>query len=187
MTFKNLKLHITSSILNSSQQETLLAALTRRLAIIQGPLGCGKTFIGIELVKLLLSLKPCPRLPILLLTYKNHALDEFLEESLSFLTGNEVARVGGRSKEPMLENCNLKNLKRTEDKSKVFRTELNELYGEKDVFKEELFTLQELHQKSVLTYSDILEALDEAQLTVLYETCRISISMTLRRPKSSRK
>ena len=43
-----------------SQQAALAHALTHRLAIIQGPPGCGKTYVGIQLVKLLLSMSPAP-------------------------------------------------------------------------------------------------------------------------------
>ena len=72
-----------------------------------GPPGCGKTFIGVKIVQLLLSLSPKLEKPILLLTYKNHALDEFLKQMLEFCEENDLVRIGGRSKEPALEPCNL--------------------------------------------------------------------------------
>ena len=105
---------VDKSTLDKSQQEALISALRSPLAIIQGPPGTGKTFIGTTLVKILLSLQPQPHLPILLLTYKNHALDEFLKDALKFLSPNDIARIGGRSKEEKLDTCNLKELKKNQ-------------------------------------------------------------------------
>ena len=112
---------INRSILDSSQQRALLSSLMNPLSIIQGPPGCGKTFIGSILVKLLLCADPAPRLPILLLTYKNHALDEFLKDSLNFLQLKDIARIGGRSKEEKLDPCNLKELKKTSPKNNTLQ------------------------------------------------------------------
>ena len=165
MTIDDLVENIGSSSLDRSQQESLIHALESRLSIIQGPPGCGKTFVGTLLVKLLLSLKPSPKLPILLLTYKNHALDEFLKGSLKFLRDSEIARVGGRSKEPRLEACNLRQLKNTSSHSKSLQNELNKVYDAKDSLSEEIESrLLELGESTGLTYADIVEALNEEQL-----------------------
>ena len=48
-------------------------------------------------------------LPILVLTYKNHALDEFLLKMVESFGMDNVLRIGGRSKEPKLDECNLYN------------------------------------------------------------------------------
>ena len=48
-------------------------------------------------------------LPILVLTYKNHALDEFLLKMVESFGMDNVLRIGGRSKEPKLNECNLYN------------------------------------------------------------------------------
>ena len=147
------------STLDKSQQEALISALRSPLAIIQGPPGTGKTFIGTTLVKILLSLQPQPHLPILLLTYKNHALDEFLKDALNFLSPKDIARIGGRSKEEKLDACNLKELKKNEQKSKVSQRELYETYEEKDeLTKEVSLLLQKMSKSSVLTFLDILKA-----------------------------
>ena len=99
MDLNELEIQIDQSILDSSQKKALISGLSERLSIIQGPPGCGKTFIGIKLVQMILSMKPRPKLPILVLTYKNHALDEFLKDALKFLSKDEIARIGGRSKD----------------------------------------------------------------------------------------
>lgn len=100
----------------------LQAGLSRKLALIQGPPGTGKTYVGIQLVKALvrntqgnaktdssrdmLDLDPQPSQtassasgpnvgPILIVTFTNHALDQFLEGLLDAgLT--DMVRVGGR-------------------------------------------------------------------------------------------
>ena len=44
------------------------------------------------------------------MTYKNHALDEFLLHATKLCSKGQIVRIGGRSKEPELEQCNLNNL-----------------------------------------------------------------------------
>lgn len=65
--------------LDPAQKEAFRAAFENRVAIIQGPPGCGKTFLGLKLAQVLLEWQ-LPR-PILVITYKNHALDEFLKQA----------------------------------------------------------------------------------------------------------
>ena len=71
--------HSKDSIFDQYQEEAVKECLKNRIGIIQGPPGCGKTFIGIHMLKLLLSLDSLWRPKVLVLTYKNHALDEFLK------------------------------------------------------------------------------------------------------------
>ena len=89
---------------DKAQRTAICHALTNRVTIIQGPPGTGKTYIGVKLVQLLLSSSTLPaNSPILVLTYKNHALDEFLVECKKFIS---VVRVGGRSEDERLAGCN---------------------------------------------------------------------------------
>ncbi|XP_050295987.1 NFX1-type zinc finger-containing protein 1-like isoform X2 [Anthonomus grandis grandis] len=91
--------------LNQSQRAALHAAMNKEMVIIQGPPGTGKTFLGLELVKMLLELKPqwtC-RGPIVIITYTNHALDQFLNEIRS--ATDKVIRFGRNSTDIMkMEN-----------------------------------------------------------------------------------
>ena len=108
----------TNTTLDASQMRALEHVLTNRLATVQGPPGTGKTFIGVRLVRLLLSMQteeqnPLCDGPILVLTYKNHALDDFLVDCLkpdvAGLDG--VARVGGHNLEgSKLDSCNIRTL-----------------------------------------------------------------------------
>jgi hypothetical protein len=106
---------------DASQLEAVEHVLSNRLAIVQGPPGTGKTFIGIKLTQLLLSMqdsegKPIVNAPILVLTYKNHALDDFLTGCLKpeVAGPDHVARIGGRSVEGSpLYNCNIRSILRS--------------------------------------------------------------------------
>ena len=100
------------SDLDESQAKAIQHVLSNRLAIIQGPPGTGKTYIGVKLIKLLKSMKGNIKLPILVLTYKNHALDEFMRY-VDKLFPAKVARIGGRSRDPVLQKCRLNEIKRT--------------------------------------------------------------------------
>jgi hypothetical protein len=63
---------------------------------MQGPPGCGKTHVGIRLVRQLLLREGIPG-PILVMTYKNHALDEFLMGLLPFVPKQDLVRMGNMS------------------------------------------------------------------------------------------
>ncbi|GLJ17149.1 hypothetical protein SUGI_0296770 [Cryptomeria japonica] len=91
--------------LDESQTEALKLALSNRLVLIQGPPGTGKTYLGVKLVRLLLTADTLPTGPILVITYKNHGLDNFLLGCLPFC--KNLVRVGRRSTELALQDYNL--------------------------------------------------------------------------------
>jgi len=69
---------------NESQMRAFKLALTKLFALIQGPPGTGKTYVGLKIARALLdnsSLwnKGKEKSPILMASYTNHALDQFLE------------------------------------------------------------------------------------------------------------
>ena len=76
--------HRESLKLNSSQLRAFQMALTSRFAVIQGPPGTGKTYVGLKIAQVLLQTTALweneeERAPILMVSYTNHALDQFLE------------------------------------------------------------------------------------------------------------
>ena len=77
--------HNSHSIFDEYQEEAVKECLRNQIGIIQGPPGCGKTFIGIHMLRLLLSLESLNNPKVLVLTYKNHALDEFLKGIMRFV------------------------------------------------------------------------------------------------------
>merc|ERR1711963_228532 len=122
--------------------------------------------IGLKLLQVLMSLTPLPKVPVLVLTYKNHALDEFLLDSLKFLNEGDIARIGGRSKEPTLSMCNLSELKRS---SKFFDEKLEEIRIEREQLESELKEgMQNLQDAGMLRIEDLQESLDDEQLKTLY-------------------
>ena len=68
---------------NESQMRAFKMALTKRFAVIQGPPGTGKTYVGLKIARVLLQSSLLwqneeEHSPILMVSYTNHALDEFL-------------------------------------------------------------------------------------------------------------
>ena len=88
--------------LNKFQREAAHLALTKRLAVIQGSPGTGKTYVGLKVVETILNnpirgpFSCYGNNPILVVCSTNHALDQFLEGFLEFCDG--IIRVGGGSK-----------------------------------------------------------------------------------------
>lgn len=77
---------------NDSQLRAFQLALTKRFAVIQGPPGTGKTYVGLKIAQVLLQTTSLwededERAPILMVSYTNHALDQFLEGLLP-MSGN---------------------------------------------------------------------------------------------------
>ena len=92
--------------LDSGQREALDAALNDRVALIQGPPGTGKSFIGSLLSEIFLASTDHT---ILVVTFTNHALDDFLESLLDNGVTN-IVRMGGRSRSDRLSEYNLREL-----------------------------------------------------------------------------
>ena len=81
--------------LDASQMQSLLTGLRQSVSLIQGPPGTGKSFIGALLVK---ALHDFTSEKILVVCYKNHALDQFLEDLMdSNIPADAMVRLGGKS------------------------------------------------------------------------------------------
>ncbi|KAF1840898.1 uncharacterized protein K460DRAFT_194232 [Cucurbitaria berberidis CBS 394.84] len=104
--------------LDRGQCRALIAALTREFAFIQGPPGTGKSYLGLQVMKILLDIRDKAKLgPIIVVCYTNHALDQFLEHLLEAGV-RKIIRVGGQSKSELLQGYNLRDVTRTEVKTK---------------------------------------------------------------------
>jgi hypothetical protein len=103
--------------LNSSQLAAVQMALRQRIAIIQGPPGCGKTYVGVLLTRILLANRNLfNRRPILFVCFTNHALDQLLEHVSEYT--NSLVRIGGRSNSEKLEPYSIHNWrKRDKDRA----------------------------------------------------------------------
>ncbi|CCC05206.1 unnamed protein product [Sordaria macrospora k-hell] len=81
---------------DKSQLESLVHALTRPISLIQGPPGTGKSFIGAQIAKYLFQAGQ----RILVISFTNHALDQFLEDLIdnAHIPEDDIVRLGAWSK-----------------------------------------------------------------------------------------
>ena len=132
------------------------------------PPGCGKTYLGTKLCEFLLNTTEEKDTPILVLTYKNHALDEFLKHTMKFCDKSDIIRIGGRSKEAALDECNLKEVTRN---AKSNRMCLSEIYSKTEELLKSYGSFENacdivVNEASVTPF-ECLSQLDENQLTNL--------------------
>lgn len=81
--------------LDDSQLASLLSGLRQSVSLIQGPPGTGKSFIGALLAK---AMYEHTSETILVLTYTNHALDQYLEDLLDIgIPAHCMVRLGAKS------------------------------------------------------------------------------------------
>lgn len=86
---------IQSIKLDRAQADSLLAGLLKRLSLIQGPPGTGKSFIGALIAKIL---HDHTNETMLILTYTNHALDQFLEDiQKAGIPASSIVRLGSKA------------------------------------------------------------------------------------------
>ncbi|KAL2074253.1 hypothetical protein VTL71DRAFT_8031 [Oculimacula yallundae] len=82
--------------LDESQVCSVVNALTTPVTVIRGPPGTGKSFLGSFLVK---SILDQTKLKVLVISFKNHALDDFLEELLDLgVSADIMTRLGSKNK-----------------------------------------------------------------------------------------
>ena len=81
--------------LDHAQADSLLTGLLKRVSLIQGPPGTGKSFIGALIAKIL---HDQTNETMLILTYTNHALDQFLEDiQKAGIPASSIVRLGSKS------------------------------------------------------------------------------------------
>ena len=100
--------------------------------------------------------------PILILTYKNHALDEFLKHCTEFCDKQYITRIGSQSKEDSLKDCLLHNKMKS---WKIRRMPTGSVISEiKDLFFELSSLLSELEKTKVFTIESFISRLNLEQL-----------------------
>lgn len=101
--------------LDEFQLRSLVHLLGSELGLLQGPPGTGKTYIGVFLVLLLLdNRESIGNRPILVPTYTNHALDNFLIDLVKAGV-NKLCRIGSQSKHEVLSPYNINELVKDHD------------------------------------------------------------------------
>jgi len=114
--------------LDTSQFRAFKSAFTKEFVVVQGPPGTGKTFLGLKVATVLLNNAPiwnASGVPMLVVCYTNHALDQFLEGLVGVT--HRIVRVGGRSKSELLQSLNLK------EKRKLHRRKTNVFNLSRDI------------------------------------------------------
>ncbi|KAM0232316.1 hypothetical protein ACHAP5_010746 [Fusarium lateritium] len=83
--------------LQDAQLNSFIHGLSRDLALIQGPPGTGKSFLG---ALILLTILRLTNSRVLVLSYTNHALDQFLEDLMDIgVSPDQMVRLGSKSTE----------------------------------------------------------------------------------------
>ncbi|XP_025836125.1 NFX1-type zinc finger-containing protein 1-like isoform X2 [Agrilus planipennis] len=118
LTWSNLRAQL--SEFDDSQFNAFRSALTEEFVVIQGPPGTGKTYLGLKIAEVLLEnlelwniygrIPENTKMPMLVVCFTNHALDQFLEGLLQFT--DKIVRVGGQSKNEKLKNYSLREQKK---------------------------------------------------------------------------
>ncbi|CAH1988519.1 unnamed protein product [Acanthoscelides obtectus] len=149
--------------LNKYQLAAWQNAVNKEFVLIQGPPGTGKTFLALKIVKDLII--NCNReSPILIVTYKNHALDTFLEGLCD--TTKDIIRLGGQSKNRKMAELSIKN-QRIQQRERGFTG--NSAFAVNKLYKSYISAEQKLksfgaHLDMVLTGEAIVQfsTLDES-------------------------
>ena len=120
-------------------------------------------------------------LPILLLTYKNHALDEFLLKMVESFGVDNVLRIGGRSREPKLDECNLNNQFRNNtflasgENTIHLREDLDYVKREIDELQEQIDEIMDLLRSSTqISVISLLRLLDDGQIMRLLQKSKMN-------------
>ncbi|EGO56093.1 hypothetical protein NEUTE1DRAFT_146869 [Neurospora tetrasperma FGSC 2508] len=144
---------------DKSQLDSLIHALTRPISLIQGPPGTGKSFIGAQIAKYMFAAKR----RILVISFTNHALDQFLEDLIdnAHIPEDKIVRLGTWSKctsrtEPLLLSKQQGSYRRSKDAWNI----INNLRSTIDDSIEDLSQAFKSYQASNITWDDIAEFLE---------------------------
>ncbi|KAG0025767.1 hypothetical protein BGZ81_006855 [Podila clonocystis] len=147
------------STLDDTQATALVDTLCREVAVINGPPGTGKTWIGVALMQVLLhNKKKSDCGPILCICYTNHALDQFLEHLLD-KDIFDIVRVGARSKSEKLEQYNLQALMVEHDRPYQVRKVLRDANEDLELDTEEIRNLERLLQGDCMQWETVKDHL----------------------------
>lgn len=87
-------LHPNKITLEGAQLDSFINGLSQELALIQGPPGTGKSFLGALILMAILRLT---KRRILVLSYTNHALDQFMEDLMDMgASPDQMVRLGSK-------------------------------------------------------------------------------------------
>ncbi|KAJ3122837.1 hypothetical protein HK098_002451 [Nowakowskiella sp. JEL0407] len=130
-----------NTMLDSSQRDAIEYCLSHRAAIVHGPPGTGKSFIGVQLARILSQIKTKPG-PIIVVTYTNHALDQFLNDLAKYLPN--VMRCGTvhTTNDDVVETNN--NILKLKDKAEMSRLDFQDKYNYTQIMGDYLLEFDEI-------------------------------------------
>ncbi|XP_065662895.1 uncharacterized protein LOC136085510 [Hydra vulgaris] len=132
---------ISSTTLDNKQLQSFAEALIEQVHLTQGPPGTAKSYFGVAVVRALIIIqKLCysdqtfgvP--PILVLSYKNHAIDEFLTDLVKAECDVDLIRIGN-SDEPNLYRYSKKSIRSSDYKVKQKTEYLQRLLKQKEDYR----------------------------------------------------
>ncbi|CAM1502642.1 Fc.00g074180.m01.CDS01 [Cosmosporella sp. VM-42] len=142
--------------LQGAQLQSLINGLSGELAQIQGPPGTGKSFIGALLILIILRLTDHR---VLILSYTNHALDQFIEDLMDIgINLEDIVRLGSKST-AATEPTRLDKQRRFH-RSREEWDIVNHLKTEATMVREELEELSRKLSRKRVDATDILDFLE---------------------------
>ena len=141
--------------LDQAQLSALIYALESPLPLIQGPPGTGKSFIGALAAKILLE---SPESRLVVLSYTNHALDQFLEDLIDVgVDKKTMVRLGYKSTEVTASLSFEDQYRASSHRPGLSYSLINTLKSEVLELKPELNSAENMKK---VTYKEILDFLD---------------------------
>ncbi|KAH7141426.1 P-loop containing nucleoside triphosphate hydrolase protein [Dactylonectria estremocensis] len=148
--------------LRGAQLESFINGLGEELAQIQGPPDTGKSFIGALIILAIIRLT---KYRVLVLTYTNHALEQFSEDLIDIgISTDDMVRIGPKSTKKT-EMTLLKTLNRQSAFRLTFEENsmINGLKQEAAVNSQRLLEIGQLLSENRVRVADILEYLELAE------------------------
>ncbi|CAH1761849.1 12644_t:CDS:10 [Entrophospora sp. SA101] len=145
------------SSLDDTQASALVSSLSKEIALIEGPPGTGKSYVGVQLMRVLLAPqnREATKLgPILTICFTNHALDQFLEDLFEAGLDNFV-RLGSRSKSEVIREFNLEDIVRNRPKTPRERYLLAQAHKKLDEIRDSVNKINDQLNSPRLTWKNV--------------------------------
>ncbi|XP_066921715.1 uncharacterized protein [Clytia hemisphaerica] len=175
---------IKKTTLDREQLKSFIETFVEPVHLTQGPPGTGKSYLGVVIVRALIMIRQawintCQvlEMPILVLSYKNHAIDEFLVDLVKAEGSLSLLRIGS-SQNPSLHHYLEQNQRSYVDVTRKYKNTLTNLYQQKTRYqqiKDDLSPLSghQAHQGSQPTSKEEQDAKNKASYNAATYLCNI--------------
>ena len=149
---------VRETTLDPEQLKSFIESLVEPVHLTQGPPGTGKSYLGVVIVRALIMIrdawmKASPSIsgmPILVLSYKNHAIDEFLVDLIKAERALSLLRIGGSSSDPSLSPYLEQNQRSYQDDTRKYKNTLTSLFQQKTNYQQMRIALSPLSAHQAL-------------------------------------